>query len=132
DMSFQILFFFVMIYHPSALEVQLDLKLPTGKERPVIGGPALPGPPVDVTVVVRTQRDGMNHGGISQLVVQAPNGVEKTAQSLKELSDELKKLHSRLGDVREIKIQADGSLKWAFVVQVMDVCHAAGIGGIGF
>ena len=74
-------------------------------------------------MVARTQRDGVNQGGISQLVVQAPNGVERTVQNLKELGDELKKLHRRLGEVRDLKIQADGSLKWAFVVQVMDVCQ---------
>ena len=28
DMSFQILFFFIMSYHPSALEGQMDLSLP--------------------------------------------------------------------------------------------------------
>src|SRR5947209_19095011 len=77
DMSFQILFFFVMIYHPSALEVQLDLKLPVG---PVVIDNLEPIPPpgplADVTVVVGTQRDRMHHGGISHLVVQAPNGIE--------------------------------------------------------
>ena len=32
DMSFQILFFFIMNYHPSALEGQMDLNLPAAGE----------------------------------------------------------------------------------------------------
>src|SRR6266704_1912795 len=89
DMSFQILFFFVMTYHPSALEGQLDLHLPAQPNERGITQPGQLDLPTDVTVVVGTQRDGLNHGGIGQLVVQSLSG-EKVAPDLKALGEELK------------------------------------------
>ena len=139
DMSFQLLFFFVMIYRPSALEVQLDLNLPAvGQKKaqkledvdPKAQSDTNIEVPADVTVAITTQR-GAGGGSIGQLVVQSANG-EKVAANLKELGEELKKMRSKVGDAKDIKIQADSKLKWAFVVQVMDVCHASGFEGISF
>src|SRR3954454_24705809 len=141
DMSFQILFYFVMIYHPSALEVQLDLNLPAlGQAKAKRAEDVDPKAqsdtnievPADVTVLVTTfKREQQGQGGIDTITVQSPSGGEKVV-TLTELGPELKALHAKVGDAKDIKIQADSKLKWAFVVKVMDVCHASGFEGISF
>src|SRR5947209_12796449 len=84
DMSFQMLFFFVMVYHPSALEVQLDLNLPAvGQKKaqkledvdPKAQSDTNIEVPADVTVMVSTQRgQGDTVGFISQITVQSQTG----------------------------------------------------------
>ena len=143
DMSFQILFFFVMTYHPSALEGQLEMLLPaTGQAKadkienvdPKAASDTELELPSELTVVVRTQRDGVNDGAISQLLLQTRQGDLTVAydDKLDTLTKLLKANRKSLANQSDIRIQADSKLKWDSVVRVMDACKNAGFKGIGF
>src|SRR3954469_6358382 len=84
DMAFQLLFFFIINYHPSALEGQMDLALPSkadvqAKDKSQVNPTSEANKdtlelPSDLTVVIRTQQDGVNNGIISALTVQESSG----------------------------------------------------------
>jgi biopolymer transport protein ExbD len=141
DMAFQLLAFFVMTYHPSDLEGQMDLSLPSeaitrAEKKEDIDPNAKPDPkplelPANLTVLVRTQQDGSNNGQISALTLQDEAGPQPV-DNLAKLKDELKKRQETVENKENIKIQADGKLKWQFVIQVMDVCQQAGFKNISF
>ncbi len=142
DMAFQLLAFFVMTYHPSDLEGQMDLSLPSenitqAKKQEDVQTNAAPDPnkplelPANVTVIVRTQMDGVNDGRISALTLQddaGPHAVDTLDKLVAELKDRSKTVENK----ENIKIQADGKLKWEEVVKVMDVCQQAGFKNISF
>ena len=137
DMAFQLLAFFVMTYHPSDLEGQLDLNLatePVVAIRPDLAAP--PGEqaiqlPSNLAVIVRTQMDNVNNGRISALTLQDDAGPQPI-DNLEKLAAELKKRQATVENKENIKIQADGKLKWEGVIQVMDVCQQAGFKNISF
>ena len=141
DMAFQLLTFFIFTYHPSGLEGQMDLNLPSektaaAKDKEQMRPDTAPDkaqdlvPPSDLTVIVRTQQDGVNNGIISALTLEQASGP-KPVNDLKALQAEL--TEARKGTPNDaIKIQGDGKLKWSAVVQVMDVCHKAGFNNISF
>src|SRR5207245_5733409 len=73
DMAFQLLTFFIFTYHPSALEVQMELSLPaTGEARakdvkdvdPTKASDGEIEEPSQVTVIAKTQLDGANRGAL--------------------------------------------------------------------
>jgi biopolymer transport protein ExbD len=140
DMAFQVFAFFVFTYHPSGLEGQMDLHLPSAAEAKAKTeadvNPSKPSDVLDVelpselTVVVRAQR-GDGGGGISQLVVQKREG-EVSVANLQELAEHLEKARKEVTSKDDIKIQPDSHLKYEFVVQVMDACTRAGFQQIGF
>jgi biopolymer transport protein ExbD len=145
DMAFQLLAFFVMTYHPSDLEGQMELSLPSeevtkaqdasevkdnaesDKDKPL-------DLPAKLSVMERTQRDGANNGLISGVGLQDEAGQQQVDVStgLDKLLAELKKRREGLENNDNIKIQADRKLKWDKVVQVMDVCKQAGFKNISF
>jgi biopolymer transport protein ExbD len=147
DMAFQLLAFFIFTYHPSDLEGQMDLSLPSdsspqAKQQKDVVPDNKPDKeqtielPVNLTVIVRTQQDGVNNGRISDLKVQDDSGAEPV-----EVGDDLKLeglrkyLKDKSGKVEHkdaIKLQADSKLKWDRVIAVMDACHAAGFTNISF
>jgi biopolymer transport protein ExbD len=141
DMAFQLLTFFIFTYHPSALEGQMELSLPAAGEAkakqmkdvdPDKMSDTDIEEPSQVTVVVKTQRDGINDGAISQLVV---DGLTKTTvNNLKELQDYLAKLKGNAGltNKEAVRLQPDSLLRWACVVDVMDACKRAGFTNVGF
>ena len=53
-------------------------------------------------------------------------------KDLEALAKYLKGFQKGLKNKDNIKIQADGELKYAFVAEVMDVCCKAGFKNIGF
>ncbi|HEY7314298.1 MAG TPA: biopolymer transporter ExbD [Gemmataceae bacterium] len=142
DMAFQLLAFFVMTYHPSDLEGQMDLSLPSEKitqaEKPENVDPnKAPDPnakldlPANLTVIVRTQMDNVNNGRISALTLQDDAGPQQI-DNLEKLAAELKKRSETVENKENIKIQADGKLKWEEVIRVMDVCQGAGFKNVSF
>jgi biopolymer transport protein ExbD len=142
DMAFQLLAFFIFTYHPSDLEGQMDLSLPSeqvsqAKDQKDVDPASKPDKnqnldlPSDVTVIVKTQRDGVNDGQISALDIQETSG-QSHPKNLDELKAELTKIRARVDNKDAIKIQGDSKLKWYSVVQVMDVCRAAGFQNISF
>ncbi len=148
DMAFQLLAFFVMTYHPSDLEGQMQLALPSNEAKaahkqedvdpaakhdkdPVLEIPA------DLTVVVKTQNDGINNGAISALTVEDRSGPATIRPATPEQPVTVALTHYLQGikdtvDNRSIKLQADSRLKWDNVVQVMDACRKAGFENISF
>jgi biopolymer transport protein ExbD len=141
DMAFQLLAFFIFAYHPSDLEGQMDFTLPSetspgATNRPDVIPDSRPEGdridlPSNLTVMVRTQQDGIHNGIISALSVQNDSGTEQV-DNLEQLKKHLEKLRTTVEHKDAIKIQADGKLKWDGVVQVMDACHAAGFQNISF
>jgi|YelNatPaOPRAMG01_1025707.scaffolds.fasta_scaffold124547_2 biopolymer transport protein ExbD len=142
DMAFQLLAFFVMTYHPSDLEGQMELSLPSeaitqAQDKEDIK----PDAPVDkdqdlklaanITVIVRTQRDNINTGFISGISLQDDAGTT-AVDTLDKLREELKSRRANVENKENIKIQADNKLKWEEVISVMDVCQQAGFKNISF
>ncbi len=142
DMAFQLLAFFVMTYHPSDLEGQMELSLPSeaiskaqDKEDIKSDAPADKNQDLklsaNLTVIVRTQRDNVNNGLISGISLQDDSGTAPV-DTLDKLRDELKKRSATVENKENIKIQADSKLKWEEVINVMDVCQQAGFKNISF
>jgi biopolymer transport protein ExbD len=142
DMAFQLLAFFVMTYHPSDLEGQMELSLPSeaisqAQNKEDIKSDAAVDKDQDlklsanVTVIVRTQRDNVNNGIISGISLQDDAGTAPV-DTLDKLRDELKRRRATVENKENIKIQADSKLKWEEVINVMDVCQQAGFKNISF
>jgi biopolymer transport protein ExbD len=142
DMAFQLLAFFVMTYHPSDLEGQMELSLPSeaisqAKDKEDIKQDAQVDKEQDLnlsanlTVIVRTQRDNINNGLISGISLQDDAGTG-AVDTLDKLREELKSRRATVENKENIKIQADGKLKWEEVINVMDVCQQAGFKNISF
>jgi biopolymer transport protein ExbD len=140
DMSFQILFFFIMNYHPSALEGQMDLSLPAAGEARAqtidqMDPNNVPDTEIEMkselTVMIGTPHDNINDGAISQISVKGDQG-ETSVSSVEGLERYLKSVQKELTNKTDIKIQADSRLKYYFVVQVMDACVKAGYPNVGF
>jgi biopolymer transport protein ExbD len=160
DMAFQLLAFFVMTYHPNALEGHINGKLlpPLTKGDP---GPMekkdkdqVPSPEIEpdlkdnFVVVVKAvpmgrTEGGRNEGEPTRIQLKRPEsaGAPDTicdtdtpfAQGLKKLESELEKVQSSpSGSKSNIAIEADPDLRHMYVVQVYDVCKKAGFKGVGF
>ena len=82
-------------------------------------------PPADVTVKVESI-----NGGIGKLTLLEKEKRTEIAD-VKVLREELKKLHAQV-DRANIKIEADSTLKYAFLIEVMDACLAAKFHSVGF
>lgn len=146
DMAFQLLAFFIFTYHPSDLEGQMDLSLPseaasqaTKAENvdPTAQSDKKPlDIPADLTVVVDTQLDGTNNGKVSAINVETRSGKDLLDTSKEPWQQALKNyLTKQQGSVENkeaIKLQCHGRLKWNSVIEVMDACHAAGFKNISF
>lgn len=142
DMAFQLLAFFVMTYHPSDLEGQMELSLPSEAISQAQSPEDIkPDAAVDkdqdlklaanLTVIVRTQRDNVNNGIISGIALQDDAGTNPV-DTLDKLRQDLKSRRATVENKENIKIQADSKLKWEEVINVMDVCQQAGFKNISF
>jgi biopolymer transport protein ExbD len=154
DMSFQLMAFFIMTYHPSALEGHIDGNLlpPTlvaNKAKnpvPTQDLPAVDEEPQlqDVLLVVvkavgKGQTEGQRvDGEPSRIMLKRPENPEAStisdsdspiAESLKRLTAELKR---EAGSKANIKIEGDGDLKHQYLMQVYDACKQAGYQNISF
>jgi biopolymer transport protein ExbD len=154
DMSFQLLAFFIMTYHPSALEGHIDGKLmPAGAKgssaamppnaMPVESEPELADTLlVQIKSVPKGQTEGNRHDGEpSRILLRDPQEVRTVAEAsdgsledgLKKLESELKLRLQQLGAIQSnIKIEGDGNLKHMYVMRVYDVCKLSGYANISF
>jgi biopolymer transport protein ExbD len=157
DMSFQILAFFVMTYHPSALEGHFDIKLLPPKNLATKDAKKDPSdlPPTDtdpelhdvLTVTVKTvakgqTENGRTDGDPSRILLTRPedtNGVVVAdsdipfEEGLKKLGVELKKfLEDPTHSKANIKIEPDAELKHKYTMEVYDVCKLSGFQNIQF
>jgi biopolymer transport protein ExbD len=154
DMSFQILSFFIMTYHPSALEGHIagslappEITATKSKENitPDIIPPSVPEemllPDVQeaLTVIVKTAgADGRPDKVLLKRKTEpAPlqvADVTKNWQTAKDdLSKELKRVKKEGGmEHGNIKIEADSDLRQEWVMEVYDVCKQSGFPKIHF
>ena len=134
DMTFQLLFFFIMNFNPVDVEGQIDATLPSQQEtiglRPVGGAPVGNAPlaiPADLTVEVRTrQAEGAGGGGISDISVLDLTGRRVSIDGLDGLARHLTEARANAPGEDTIKIRASRRLSIKHVMKVMDVCKAAG------
>ncbi|MFL5328812.1 MAG: ExbD/TolR family protein [Gemmataceae bacterium] len=137
DMSFQLLAFFILTFTPpSAAEGQLDMLLPaTGVAKasaeeadPFAMSDKVPEPEAEITVAITS-----NAGNIASLVIREKEKTTPVAD-LATLRTELDKIRKQLGSdyPATIKLEADGNLKYAGLVEVMDTCLLAGFKSVGF
>jgi biopolymer transport protein ExbD len=141
DLTFQLLFFFIVIYHPSALEGQMDMALPAHSENKAEKPEDVLKPnesnqpelPADLTILLKTQNGGEQTGLITQIIVR-----DRAGDTNIPVDDKFEALEKYLGKAKEgltnkedIKIEGDSRLKWFYIVKVMDVCRKAGF-KIGF
>jgi len=137
DMSFQLLFYFVMTFQAAnALEGQLDMYLPKAgtpqaKKQDQVDltkdSDADLDQQADVSVVVASQR-----GEIDSLTIREKAKTTPVAE-IGALKGALTKLRADLGGTQTgIKIEADSKLKYDRLVKVMDACLGAGFKSVGF
>ena len=129
DMTFQLLFFFIMNFNPADLEGQMEAALPA-QDRIVDGRdgavpPNAPGPVFasDLTVEIRTGRDG---GGISALSVRGADGKSVPIADLDALAKHLAARRAASNNADAIKIRADARLSIEHLMKVIDICKGAG------
>jgi biopolymer transport protein ExbD len=143
DMTFQLLFFFIVNFHPADLEGEMNMALPVDAEKQAqkpedvkkdakADKDPTPEFPSDLTVKVRTQLDGTNDGEISAIFVRNLEGKEEPVEGLTGLRDLLSEKRESLTNKEAIKVQGDGKLKVRSVMKVMDVCRKAGFNNVSF
>jgi biopolymer transport protein ExbD len=137
DMSFQLLAFFILTFvPPSAAEGQLDMLLPaTGVAKasaeeadPFAMSEKIPEPETEMTVAITS-----NAGNIASLVIREKEKTTPVAD-LTGLRTELEKIRKQLGvdHPATIKLEAEGNLKYAGLVEVMDTCLLSGFKSVSF
>lgn len=150
DMSFQILAFFIMTYHPSALEAHIPghLAPPSGRnaDQPIL--PLDDSPLLEDTLTVKVKAiargqeiGGRVEGSPSQIFLKLPLEIEPhlVADVDVDFSVGLKRLETRLRESLKqgaapahLKIEADGELRQQYVVAVHDAARRAGFEKVHF
>ncbi len=151
DMSFQILSFFIMTYHPSALEGHIpgslappEITATKGKEN-VAADIIPPSVPEDMllpeiqeamTVIVKTAGAGqpdklLLKRKIDPAAEQIADANVNWEQAKKDLKGRLRQFKTDSGG-DNIKIEADADLRQEFVMDVYDVCKLSGFSKIHF
>jgi len=137
DMTFQLLFFFIVNFKatPTLQEGELAMALPseqaTSNPNTPVAQPKAHDEiefPSELTVKVRTQLVEGNAGFISALAIQHnenENGVDGGLKGLK-AALEAKRENLPEGKRDNIKVQGDGKLKVRELMKVMDTCRQAG------
>lgn len=134
DMTFQLLFFFVINFHPADLEGQMDLMLPatTANAQPqVVPKPQPSGMepefPIDLTIRVISQGGPDSDGRITGLTVRTVEGREDIVADLDALQRYLRKAFPNLQNKESIRILPDSGVRLKHLMRVMDACRAAGL-----
>jgi biopolymer transport protein ExbD len=135
DMSFQLMAFFLITFKPQPIEGQMAINLPKAEDAasaspkdPTISDPEVE-PPNEFRVMV-----GSANGAIRNITVkgdQQPVPWEVGSRP-SELQAYLSKRRVQQDDKNVVKIEAQDSLKYECLIQVMDACIAAGFKSVGF
>jgi biopolymer transport protein ExbD len=139
DLAFQVLLFFILTYHPSQLEGQLELVLPDaaeGKAAAPVDHPAsmdepIPELPAEITVVIKTHQTGEHAGSVSRIKIESPEG-SREVDGRDELRRHLQKLRPGLVNQTDVKLQGESGLKTAHFIEIMDECMRAGFKNVAF
>ena len=158
DLSFQILFFFMITFNPSRAEGKMTLNLPASGQAKAKTPDSvdLSKPPdvelevpADFVVVVRSYEEsfsiairnsekvdevgairGMNTINEKERKAEIDKLMEKLRDQLAKRLEEKKKADEKAAD--NVKIEANGRTKFALLVAVMDACIKAGYTQVGF
>ncbi len=151
DMSFQILSFFIMTYHPSALEGHIpgslappEVTATKSKETAAVDiipesvpeDMLIPEIQEAMTVIVKTAGDGKpDKLLLKRKIDPAPQQIADANISWDkargDLKGQLKQFKKDTGG-DDIKIEADSDLRQEFVMDVYDVCKLSGFSKIHF
>jgi biopolymer transport protein ExbD len=138
DLAFQVLLFFILTYHPSDLEGQVEMSLPdlaqakAAKPENVNPNASATGPlelPAEVTVLLYIRRDGPRDGSLGRIVVQEKQGNKEIADK-KALEKYLEHIRPNLANSHDIKLAGDSDLKNGTTMEIMDICTRAGFTNI--
>ena len=159
DMAFQILAFFIMTYHPSALEAHVPglLAAPTPNKASRDKSTIVPDPDamsvepdalveaihIHVPAVAAGRIEGDRQvGEPSRIMMKLEQDVkfEVVADSTLRWDESLRRLEKKLREVQArnvggkiaVKVDADGEIRQQFVMQVYDACKRAGIERVHF
>jgi biopolymer transport protein ExbD len=149
DMAFQLMFFFLATFNPTAhkKEGQMDLSLPS-KSDAAASTPEKQDPraeshkeeidiPSKITISMRSHKDGRARGKLSALTVQTDtsrrsvegNEDQRQAALLKLLEDNKPKDAADPTKPKKpvsVKLESDKDMLWQEIVKIMDVCYKAG------
>jgi biopolymer transport protein ExbD len=138
DLAFQVLLFFILTYHPSDMEGQVEMSLPdlaqakAAKPENIKPNAAATGElelPAEVTVMLYVRRAGARDGSLGRIVVQEKQG-NKEITDTKALEKYLEKIRPNLANTHDIKLAGDSDLKNGTTMEIMDVCTRAGFTNI--
>ena len=142
DMTFQILFFLILSFKPHELEEgKVDFSLPASGEAkakmPENVDPTIPSDkelalPANLTVVLKTVRDGVHDGNLSAIEVKSLEGGSVALPDIPTLERYLKVQQGEVQNKDDIKIEAEGKLKYSLVIDTVDACMKAGFKKVGF
>ena len=161
DMSFQLLFFFIITYNPGRVEGQMAMNLPaTGDPKALKQQDVDINKPSDteldvpsdfvvavkyyeqtVTLAIRDSEKVYDIGKIIDMDKMTRDEQRKELDKLLvKLTEKLKeKLAEKIKDKKEgeklqdnVKIEANSKLKYSMLVGVMDACLSAGYKQVGF
>jgi biopolymer transport protein ExbD len=143
DMTFQLLFFFIINFRPADLEGQMDMSLPSEAEKQAhdqkkadpskaVAKDPQPEFQSDLTVSVSTQGGLESQGSIVSISVRGLEGKDEAVNGLDGLRRYLEEKKGSVKTKDAIKVYGDGRLRVKWVMQVMDVCRRAGFEKISF
>jgi biopolymer transport protein ExbD len=127
DMSFQLLSFFIITFHPMPTEGQLSVNLPKvdAADKPQ-EDPILPDEKKDeytVTLIASSS------GDLASISMKGPTGEMGNIRNTADLYDQLKKIPKPPGRGAEgvsITLEASNDLTYARLIEVMDLAKKAG------
>ena len=130
DMSFQLLSFFILTFHPMPQEGQLSINLPK------LDATDKPPEQVDPTIPDENKKDEYTiflnasaDGGLANISLKAPAGEAPNIRNLGDLSYQLDHINPPAGGGKErvsITIESDPDLTFARLIEVMNLCKRAG------
>ena len=138
DLAFQVLLFFILTYHPSTMEGQVEMSLPdlaqakAAKPENIKPKDSATGPlelPAEVTVMLYVRRNGPRDGSLGRIVVQEKQG-NKEITDTKALEKYLEHIRPNLANTHDVKLAGDSDLKNGVTMEIMDVCTRAGFTNI--
>jgi biopolymer transport protein ExbD len=156
DMSFQILSFFIMTYHPSALEGHIagslappEITATKSKENNLLDiiPPSVPEemliPEVQEAPTVIIKTSGVEPGKPGKIYLKRDKTQTEAAEvadavtmkwetAKQDLSRELRRIKKESSEQSNCKIEADGELRQEFVMEVYDICKKSGFPKIHF
>jgi biopolymer transport protein ExbD len=141
DMTFQLFAFFVFTYHPQALEGKIDFTLPAVGDYKAESIDKVDPNKIDtdvdldsdMSIEIKAVTDGATAGNISQILVKTDADASGTSVELDNKLDNLKKfLIDNRKDRKQIKVGGDSLLKYAFIIQVTDICRQADFEKVGY